>query len=70
MGLDLIREAKNRIEKVKPNAVGGGVILVSEFMKGTFVAGLKDDRVKYIVKAREGRRVIGAISRNCTRRRK
>jgi hypothetical protein len=52
MGLDLIREAKNRIEKVNRNAVGGGVMLVSEFMKGTFVAGLKDDRVKYIVKAR------------------
>jgi hypothetical protein len=52
MGLDLIREAKNRIEKVNRNAVGGGVILVSEFMKGTFVPGLKDSRVKYIVKAR------------------
>jgi hypothetical protein len=52
MGLDLIREAKNRIEKINPNAIEGGVILVSEFMKGTFVAGLKDDRVKYIVKAR------------------
>jgi hypothetical protein len=52
MGLDLIREAKNRIEKINPNAIEGGVILVSEFMKGTFVAGLKDDRVKYIVKTR------------------
>lgn len=28
------------------------MILVSEFMKGTFLAGLKDERVKYIVKAR------------------
>ena len=52
MGLDLMREAKNRIKKTNPNAIEGGVILVSEFMKGTFVAGLKDDRIKYIVKAR------------------
>jgi hypothetical protein len=52
MGLELIREAKSRIEKVNPNAVEGGVILVSEFMKGTFVAGLKDDRVKYTLKER------------------
>jgi hypothetical protein len=52
MGLDLMGEAKTRIEKVNPNAIEGGVILVSEFMKGTFVAGLKDDRIKYIVKAR------------------
>jgi hypothetical protein len=67
MGLDLIREAKNRIE-INPNAIEG-VILVSEFMKGTFVAGLKDDKVKYIVKAR-GEEVIGAISRDRTTGRK
>jgi hypothetical protein len=52
MGVDLMREAKNRIEKINPNSVEGGVILVSEFIKGIFVAGLKDDRIKYIVKAR------------------
>ena len=52
MGLDLMREAKSRIEKLNPNAIEGGVILVSEFMKGTFVAGLKDDRIKCIVKAK------------------
>jgi hypothetical protein len=52
MGLDLMRGTKTRIENVNPNAVEGGVILVSEFMKGTFVAGLKDDWIKYIVKAR------------------
>jgi hypothetical protein len=52
MGLDLMREAKNRIEKTNRNSVDGGIILVSEFMKGTFVAGLKDDRIKYIVKAK------------------
>jgi hypothetical protein len=52
MGLDLMREAKSGIEKVSPNAIEEGVIVVSEFMKGTFVAVLKDDRVKYIVNAR------------------
>ena len=30
----------------------GGAILVSEFMKGSFVPGLKDDRIKYVVKAK------------------
>jgi DnaJ-class molecular chaperone len=52
MGIDLMREAKARIEKSNPRVVEGGTILVSEFMRGTFVAGLKDDRVKYIVKAK------------------
>jgi hypothetical protein len=52
MGIDLMREARARTEKVNPRAVEGGTILVSEFMKGWFVAGLKDDRIKYIVKAR------------------
>jgi hypothetical protein len=33
MGLDLMREAKNRIEKINPNAVEGSEILVSEFTK-------------------------------------
>jgi DNA-directed RNA polymerase subunit L len=52
MGIDLMREAKARIAKTNPRVVEGGIILVSEFMKGTFVAGLKDDRVKYIVKVK------------------
>jgi hypothetical protein len=52
MGIDVMREARVRIEKVNPNAVEGGSILVAELMKGSFVAGLKDDRIKYIVKAR------------------
>jgi hypothetical protein len=52
MGIDLMREARLRIEKVNPHAMEGGTILVSEFMKGSFVAGLKDERIKYIVKAR------------------
>jgi hypothetical protein len=52
MGIDLIKEARTRIEKVSPQAVEGGSILVTEFMKGSFVLGLKDERIKYIVKAR------------------
>jgi hypothetical protein len=52
MGLDLMREARARIENINPRAVEGGTILVSEFMKGSFVAGLKDDRIKYVVKAK------------------
>lgn len=32
--------------------VEGGLQLIGEFLKGTFIAGLKDDRVKYIVKAK------------------
>jgi hypothetical protein len=52
IGLDMMRETKRRIEKISPNSSEGAILLVSEFMKGTFVAGLKDDRVKYIVKAR------------------
>jgi hypothetical protein len=52
MGLDLMRAARSRIEKINPLAVEGGSILVGEFMKGSFVSGLRDDRIKYIVKAR------------------
>jgi hypothetical protein len=52
MGIDLMREARTRIEKINPHAAEGGTILVSEFMKGSFISELKDDRVKYIVKAK------------------
>ncbi|PNF32318.1 hypothetical protein B7P43_G14018, partial [Cryptotermes secundus] len=38
--------------KLNPNAIDGGVILVSEFMKGTFVAGLKGSTCHNIVKAK------------------
>jgi hypothetical protein len=61
MGVDLMREARARIEKINTRAVEGGAILVSEFMKGSFVAGLKDDRIRYIVKARRG----GIFSSTC-----
>jgi DNA-directed RNA polymerase subunit L len=52
MGLDLMREARTRIERINRRAVEGGTISVSEFMKGSFVAGLKDNRIKYVVKAK------------------
>jgi hypothetical protein len=52
MGIDLLREARSKIEKINPHAIEGGSLLVGEFMKGSFISGLKDDRVKYIVKAR------------------
>jgi hypothetical protein len=38
MGINLMREAGVRIEKINPSGVGGGTILVSEFMKGSFVS--------------------------------
>jgi hypothetical protein len=33
MGIDLMREARSRIEKINPHAVEGGSILVGEFIK-------------------------------------
>jgi DNA-directed RNA polymerase subunit L len=52
MGINLMREARARTEKINPRAVVGGTKLVSEFRKGSFVAGLKDNRIKYVVKAK------------------
>jgi hypothetical protein len=51
MGIDLMREARARIQKINPCAVEGGTILVSEFMKRSFIAALKDHRIKYVIKA-------------------
>jgi hypothetical protein len=51
IGIELMREVRVRIQKVHPRAVERGMTLVSEFMKGAFVAGLRGDHVKYIVKA-------------------
>jgi hypothetical protein len=51
MGIDLMRETRARIE-VNPKTIEGCIILVSEFMKGSFVAWLRDDINKYTVKAR------------------
>lgn len=53
MGIDLIREAGARIEKLNPRAVEGRAIWFLKFMKGSFIAGLRDDRTKYVVKAKE-----------------
>jgi hypothetical protein len=47
-----MRETRARIEKINPHAVEEGNILLSEFMKGSFVAGLTDERIKYVVKAK------------------
>lgn len=52
MGIDLLQEARARTEKINPHAIGG-TILVAEFIKVSFVAGLRDDRIKSIDKARE-----------------
>lgn len=56
MAIDLRREVKGRLEKLeqKDNAryVEGGLQLIGEFLKGTFIAGLKDERIRYIVKAK------------------
>lgn len=37
-GIDLMREARARTEKVNPSAVEGVTILVSEFLKGSFLS--------------------------------
>lgn len=57
--VDMLRESKLRIEKQVPAGVEnrdayieGGQFLIMELVKGTFVAGLKDDRIKYIIKAK------------------
>jgi hypothetical protein len=65
MGIDLMREASSRIEKINPHAVEGGSILVGEFMKGSFVSGLRDDRIKYNCQSKEGGRIIGAAGGDC-----
>jgi hypothetical protein len=55
LGLGLMRETKNRIEKINPGVIEGGVILISEFMKSTFVAGLRDNRLSILLKLDEMR---------------
>jgi hypothetical protein len=53
MGIVLMREAGVRIEKINSRVVEGGSILVSEFMKGTFIDGLKDDRINILLREKE-----------------
>lgn len=58
IGLDLHREVRNRMIRLEDqqaeqvNFTTGAGALVSELLKGTFIAGLKDERVKYIVKTK------------------
>lgn len=56
MAVDLRREVRSRLEKLeqRDNAryVEGGLQLIGEILKGTFISGLKDERIKYIVKAK------------------
>jgi hypothetical protein len=69
MGIDMMREAGVRIEKMNPSGVGGGTILVSEFMKGSFIAGLKDERIKYVVKAKgEDNSLAQLVEQPCRRK--
>ena len=57
--VDLLRESKLRVQKQihgdvenRDAYIEGGQFLIMELVKGTFVAGLKDERIKYIVKAK------------------
>ena len=54
--MDLRREVRQRLRisevREQEHYVEGGLKLISEFLKGIFVAGLKDERVKMIVKTK------------------
>jgi hypothetical protein len=56
LAMDLGREVRRRLhvleEREHAHYVEGGLKLISEFLKGIFVAGLKDDRVRVIVKTK------------------
>ena len=56
VAMDLRREVRQRLrtleEKEHGHYVEGGLKLIGEFLKGIFVAGLKDERVKVIVKTK------------------
>jgi hypothetical protein len=56
VGVYLMREARGRIEKVNLHAVEEGTILVSEFMKGSFIAGLKTKDLNISLR-QKGRRI-------------
>jgi hypothetical protein len=53
---DLRREVRQRLgileEREHGHYVEGGLKLITEFLKGIFVAGLKDERIKVIVKTK------------------
>ena len=54
----LRHEVRNRLGKLEQrdgegaHYVEGGLRLIGEFMKGTFIAGLKDKKIQYIVKTK------------------
>lgn len=56
MAVDLRREVRNRLKRLEDKEnekyVEGGLRLIGEFLKGTFISGLKDERIKYIVKGK------------------
>jgi hypothetical protein len=56
LAMELRTEARHRLHtlEVKDNEqyVEGGLKLIGEFLKGTFISGLKDERVRVIVKAK------------------
>jgi hypothetical protein len=56
LAMDLRREVRQRLqimeEREHGHYVEGGLKLIGEFLKGIFIAGLKDERVKMIVKTR------------------
>ena len=56
IAMDLRREVRQRLhtleEREQGQYVKGGLKLIRDFLKGIFVAGLKDERVKMIVKTK------------------
>jgi hypothetical protein len=56
LAMDLRTEARRRLLalEVKDNEqyVDGGLKLIGEFLKSTFISGLKDERIRVIVKAK------------------
>jgi hypothetical protein len=56
LAMDLRTEAKQRLHTLEvqdhEQYVEGGLKLIGEFLKGTFIAGLKDESIRVIVKAK------------------
>ena len=56
LAMELRTEARHRLlvleEKDNEHYVEGGLKLIGEFLKGTFISGLKDERIRVIVKAK------------------
>ena len=58
VAIELRREVRNRLEKIErkqgedAHYVERGLRLIRDFMKGTFIARLKEERIRYIVKVK------------------